>query len=191
MTLIDNLNEINVCKEDIKNALFNKGVDMNGVKFSEYAGKIDALKFESGDSGTTTPTPTIDYIYSNGYVEGGNPDIMTYVPYEINLSEDNIFAIELFSPVELMGWADTCPDIIFGVDVPTKYEMVDIEVWDNATNKYIPHGYKVNIRHSTVIRDGITYNSYLRNADGYYESNDVMGDPSAPSYKYRITIKLI
>lgn len=189
MTLIDNLNAIDNCKQDIKTALENKGVDMTGVAFAGYAEKINALQLESGDS--PAPTPSVDYIYSNGYVEGGNQDIMTYVPYEINLSEDNKFVIELFSPVELIGWADVCPDIIFGVDVPTKYEMVDIEVWNSVAKEYKPHGYKTNIRHSTVIRDGITYNSFLRGESGYYESSDVKSDPTSPSYKYRITIKLI
>lgn len=191
MILIDNLNAINVCKEDIRTALENKGVDMTDVAFSGYAEKIASLQLESGDS--PAPTPSVDYIYSNGYIDGVTPDIMTYAPYEIALDAENKFVIELYAPIELMGWADVCPDVVFGVDVPTKYEMVDLKVFDSFSNTYIPHGYKENIRHSTVIRDGVTYNSYLRNADGYYESGDVKGDPelaSAP-YKYEITIKLI
>ena len=191
--LIDNLNAINNCKKDIKTALINKGVDMNGVTFTGYAAKIDELQLASGDEPSTpTPTPSADYIYSNGYIEGGNADIMTYVPYEISLDAENKFIIELFAPIELMGWQDVCPDIIFGVDVPEKYDMVDIKVFDSFSNSYIAHGFKENIRHSTVIRDGVIYNSYLRNTNGYYESADVKGDPelaSAP-YKYEITIKL-
>ena len=191
MALIDNLNAINDCKEAIKEALVRKNVDMDGVIFSEYAEKIDALQLESGDT-PSTPTPSADYIYSNGYVEGGTPDIMTYVPYEITVDADNKFIIELFAPVELYGWESvSCPDIVFGVDVPIKYEMLDIEVWDSFSNSYVAQGFKPNIRHNTVVRDGVTYNSYLRNTDGYYESGDVMGDPEAASYKYKITIKLI
>ena len=41
MSLIDNLNAINNCKEGIKNALINKGVDMTNVSFSDYAKKIN------------------------------------------------------------------------------------------------------------------------------------------------------
>jgi hypothetical protein len=190
MSLLDNLNAINNCKEGIKNALINKGVDMTNVSFSDYAKKINELQLESGDE-PSAPTPSVDYIYSNGYVEGGTPDIMTYVPYEITeLDSDNKFVIELFAPVELMGWTDICPDIVFGVDVPKKFELLDIEVFDSSSNKYIAHGFKKNIRYETIVRDGVTYDSYLRNASGYYESSDVMGDPSAPAYKYRITIKL-
>lgn len=191
MSLIDNLNAIDKCKQDIKTALENKGVDMTDVTFAGYAEKIDALQLESGD--TPAPTPSIDCIYSNGYIDGGTPDIMTYVPYEIELDDNNVFVIELLSPVELMGWDGVCPDIVFGVDVPTKYEMVDLKVYDPVVNggSFVPHGFKNNIRYSTITRDGVVYNSYLRNANGYYESSDVKGDPSLETpYKYEITIKL-
>ena len=64
MSLIDNLNAINNCKEGIKNALINKGVDMTNVSFSDYAKKINELQLESGDE-PSVPTPSVDYIYSN------------------------------------------------------------------------------------------------------------------------------
>jgi hypothetical protein len=190
---MDNLIAIENCKNDIKAALIEKGGDtyMDDVDFYGYADKIRGLQLESGD--TPAPTPSADYIYSNGYVDGGTPDIMTYVPYKIELDDNNVFVIELLSPVELLGWADVCPDIIFGVDVPTKYEMVDLKVYDPVVNggSFVPHGFKNNIRYSTITRDGVVYNSYLRNANGYYESSDVKGDPSLETpYKYEITIKL-
>lgn len=193
MSLMDNLIAIENCKNDIKAALIEKGGDtyMDDVDFYGYADKIRGLQLESGD--TPAPTPSADYIYSNGYVDGGTPDIMTYVPYKIELDDNNVFVIELLSPVELLGWADVCPDIIFGVDVPTKYEMVDLKVYDPVVNggSFVPHGFKNNIRYSTITRDGVVYNSYLRNANGYYESSDVKGDPSLETpYKYEITIKL-
>jgi hypothetical protein len=190
---MDNLIAIENCKNDIKAALIEKGGDtyMDDVDFYGYADKIRGLQLESGD--TPAPTPSADYIYSNGYIDGGTPDIMTYVPYKIELDDNNVFVIELLSPVELLGWADVCPDIIFGVDVPTKYEMVDLKVYDPVVNggSFVPHGFKNNIRYSTITRDGVVYNSYLRNANGYYESSDVKGDPSLETpYKYEITIKL-
>lgn len=43
MSLIDNLNTIKSCKEDIKTALENKGVDMTGVSFPGYASKISDM----------------------------------------------------------------------------------------------------------------------------------------------------
>lgn len=196
MTLIDNLNAINDCKTAIKTALENKGVVMTNVKFEDYAGKIDELQFESGDT-PSTPTPSADYIYSNGYVEGGNPDIMTYVPYEINLSEDNKFAIELCAPIEIIGWVGVYPDVVFGVDVPEKYELLYIKVFDPIDNVYVipagsNTGFNDNIRYNTIVRDGVTYNSYLRYTEGHYESPDLKGDPIVMTnpYKYEITIKL-
>jgi hypothetical protein len=195
---IKNLNEIDKCKQDIKTALERKGVEMEDVVFAEYSKKIDALQLESGDSDTpsepSTPTPSADYIYSNGYVEGGNPtDIATYVPYKIKdfkVDEDGLPFIELVSPTELMGWNGETPDFVFGVDVPTNYKLVSLEIFDPSSESYSPHGFKDNIRYlnSTVIRDGVTYNSHLRNTDGYYESSDVHMDPTA-IYKYKITIK--
>ena len=43
MSLIGNLNEIKSIKETIKTTLENKGVDMTGVPFSGYAGKISDM----------------------------------------------------------------------------------------------------------------------------------------------------
>ena len=71
MSLIENLNAINGCKEAIKEALVNKGVDMTDVKFSDYADEINKLQLASGDE-PSTPTPTVDYMYSNGYLTGGS-----------------------------------------------------------------------------------------------------------------------
>ena len=197
-TLMGYLVDINNCKNDIKNALIKKGGDnyMDGVAFSGYAAKIEELQLSSGDE-PSTPAPSVDYIYSNGYIEGETPiDIITYIPYKIDdfdVDEENRPFIELVSPVELIGWVGVCPDIILGVDVPQKYELVDIKVYDPVVNggSFIPHGFKNNIRYSTITRDGVVYNSYLRNANGYYESSDVKGDPSLETpYKYKITIKL-
>jgi hypothetical protein len=41
--LTDNLTALIGVKNNIKTALENKGVDMTGVKFGGYAGKIDVL----------------------------------------------------------------------------------------------------------------------------------------------------
>ena len=79
MSLMDNLIAIENCKNDIKSALINKGVDMTDVAFSGYAEKINALQLESGD--TPAPTPSADYIYSNGYLTGGETnEIINFVP---------------------------------------------------------------------------------------------------------------
>ena len=191
MSLIDNLNEINGCKEAIKDALVNKGVDMTDVKFSDYAEKINSLQLESGDSDPSvpTPTPSADYMYSNGYLTGGSEvnDIITFTPYEIVLNEGK-FVINLTCPEEIPSYeGGSYYDIIFTVDVPETYRLTNFEFLDESSSSYINQPYKENPRHSTIIRNGVTYKSYVRlvedNKD--YGSEYLAFDP----LQYRITIE--
>lgn len=196
MTLIDNLNAIDNCKKDIKTALENKGVDMTGVAFAGYAEKINALQLESGD--TPTPTPSADYIYSNGYLTGGDKknDIINFVPYEIVLDDNSQFIIELTSPTELFGLINDLgeyvyPDVIFTFDIPTSYSIVSFEGYDPINNggQYVSRPYKLNPRFNEgrVYRNDVEYISYVRKtSDGedYYSA-----DVQASHLKYRITIK--
>ncbi len=195
MSLIDNLNAINICKANIKTALEGKGVDMTNVKFSEYAGKIDALQLESGDT-PSAPTPSADYIYSNGYLTGGSEtnEIINFVPYEIVLDGDGKFSIELTCPSELYGFINDLgenvyPDIIFTFDIPTTYSVEKFEGYDPINNggQYVVRPYKANPRHNTVVRNGVEYNSYVRKTsdnEDYYSA-----DVQSSHFKYRITIK--
>lgn len=188
MTLIDNLNAINDCKEDIKNALINKGVDMSNVAFSDYSVKINELQLESGDS--PAPTPSADYIYSNGYPTGGveENDIINFTPYEISLDGDGRFIINLTCPEEIPGYeGGTYYDIVLTVEVPTTYSITNFELYAEALSEYVPQAYKVNPRHSTIVREGVTYNSYVRAvSDGIdIGSADVQYSP----LQYRITIE--
>jgi hypothetical protein len=57
MSVVENLNRIKSCKENIKQAIINKGVDMTGVAFEGYADKISQI--EGG--GGTTPTDYLEY----------------------------------------------------------------------------------------------------------------------------------
>ena len=199
MILIENLNAINTCKEAIKTALENKGVVMTNVKFEDYAGKIDELQFESGDSPSTpTPTPSADYIYSNGYITGGSEtnEIINFVPYEIEVDENGQFSIDLTCPTELFGLINDLgeniyPDIIFTFDIPTTYSIVAFYGYDPINNggQYVIRPYKLNPRHNSgkVYRNGVEYISYVRKtSDGedYYSA-----DVQASHLKYRITIK--
>lgn len=188
MNLIDNLNVINNCKEEIKNALISKGVNMNGVSFSDYAGKIDSLQLESGDN-PSIPTPSSDYIYSNGYPTGGEEnDIINFTPYEIVLDGDGKFIINLTCPEEIPGYeGGTYYDIVFTVEVPTTYSITNFELYAEALSEYVPQAYKVNPRHSTIVREGVTYNSYVRSSSDGIDigSADVQYSP----LQYRITIE--
>lgn len=50
MSVIDKLNQIKSCKEDIKQAIIDKGVDMTDTPFTEYATKISEIQAGSGSS---------------------------------------------------------------------------------------------------------------------------------------------
>ena len=186
MNLIDNLNAIDNCKKDIKTALENKGVDMTGVTFAGYAEKINALQLESGD----TPTPSADCIYSNGYRDGDEPnEIVNLVPYDILLDDNNRCSFELTCPIEIQVINYENYDIIFTVEVPEKYKIVGFDI-KGLTGEYEPYeyGFKENPRHAKVIRNGVTYESFVRSvADGEdYNSDDVSTD----TLDYRITIEV-
>ena len=101
-TLMQYLEDINTCKENIKNALKDKDVNMSGVTFNGYAQKIRDLQLVSGDT-PSTPTPSVDYIYSNGYLTNGNKrnEIVTLVPYEIELDDKGECSFELTCPDEI------------------------------------------------------------------------------------------
>ena len=48
MSVLDNLNRIKSCKDDIKQALTDRGVDMTNVAFTEYATKISEIQTGGG-----------------------------------------------------------------------------------------------------------------------------------------------
>lgn len=197
MGLIEKLNEINACKEDIKAALKEKCGDtyMDDVAFSGYADKIRALQLESGD--TPAPTPSADYIYSNGYLTGGETnEIINFIPHEINLT-NNECQIRLTCPTEIAVINYNNYDVIFTVDIPEGYEISQSEgetdkgfgVWDGINKKFKECPYKPNPRYSTIVRDNVTYTSWVRAvADGEdMNSEDIATD----ELDYRITIKKI
>ena len=141
------------------------------------------------DCGSTTPTPSADYIYSNGYCSGADPkDIISFEPYEIALDADGKFAIELICPEEIPSYEDgTYFDIIFTVDVPNTYIITNFEYYDEGTTNYYEHKFKENPRHSTVVRNGVTYNSFVRSV---FDNKDIASEglKYAP-YRYKITIE--
>ena len=187
MSLIDNLNAINGCKEDIKDALIRKGVDMSDVAFSGYAAKIDGLQLGSG----VVPAPVGDYIYSNGYVDGGDNEIVNLIPHKIELDSENKFRIELVCPIEIPVYTYSNYDIIFTVDVPDTYRITEggFEIYDGLKKEYKACPYKENPRHTTVVRDGVTYNSFVRLvADGEDMGSE---DIATDILNYRITIEKV
>lgn len=57
MSVADNLNQIKACKESIRQAIIDKGVDMTGVPFTGYAEKIG----EISGGGSTDDTEYIEF----------------------------------------------------------------------------------------------------------------------------------
>lgn len=197
MTLIDNLNEINDCKTAIKTALENKGVVMTTVKFEDYAGKIDALQLESGDT-PSTPTPSADYIYSNGYLTNGTEtnEIINLIPHEIVLdsNNENKCVFYLTCPAEYPIYDGEHFDIIFTVDVPTSYNIVGFSLYaplsaDADAEGYINQLYKENPRHSTIVRNGVTYNSYVRQVEDNVDCGSEYVATGTLQYRITITIE--
>ena len=186
MSLMDNLIAIENCKNDIKSALINKGVDMTDVAFSGYAEKINALQLESGD--TPAPTPSADYIYSNGYLTGGETnEIINFVPYEIVLDGEGKCVFDFTCPVEYPIYDGEHFDIIFTVDVPETYTLTKFEFLDESSDSYINQAYKENPRYTTVVRNGVTHKSYVRQVE---DNNDYGSDYVAMApLQYRITIE--
>ena len=190
MTLIDNLIAIDNCKQDIKTALENKGVDMTGVAFAGYAGKIRALQLESGDE-PSTPETVADYIYSNGFLTGGTrKDIVNLEAYKIELDSDNTCEFRLTCAKEFTIWTGEDYDIVFTVEVPKTYRITKC-VWLNEANnnEEMPQELKPNPRYATIERNGVIYESFIRVVEG----DDMMNDTglNISDVKYIITIEKI
>lgn len=190
-TLKNNLENIYKYQTEIKQSidvvLESKGLEVKeDVKFSEYSSEIEKLLTENEPS---TPTPSADYIYCNGNEKGGaETDIINFTPFEIKLDDNGKFIIEVISPEEIPGYeGGTYYDIVFTVEVPTTYQITNFELYAEALSEYVQQAYKVNPRHSTIVREGVTYNSYVRAvSDGIdIGSADVQYSP----LQYRITIE--
>ena len=67
MSVVDNLNLIKTCKEEIKQAIMDKGVDMTEVPFTAYAGKISEIQ-QGGGSGDYLEIRNNLTTYSNSEV---------------------------------------------------------------------------------------------------------------------------
>lgn len=197
MSLMDNLNRIEKCKNDIKAALIEQGGDTymdDVVDFSGYADKIRGLQLESGDT-PSTPTPSADYIYTNAFLtDGARKDIANLEAYEIKLDKNNTCAFEITCPPEYTIYTgrEGDYDIVFTVEVPDAYKIIK-SVWINEAatspdDREKTQELKPNPRYATITRNDVTYYSFIRVVKG----GDMMNpDVNISDVQYIITIKKI
>ncbi len=186
-SLMQYLEDINGCKENIREQLIVKGLtSIENAKFTEFADKIESWVI---DSGNTQPEQSADYIYSNGYLTSGDVtnEIINFVPYEIVLDGEGKCVFDFTCPVEYPIYDGEHFDIIFTVDVPETYTLTKFEFLDESSDSYINQAYKENPRYTTVVRNGVTYKSYVRQVE---DNNDYGSDYVALApLQYRITIE--
>ena len=183
------LEDINTCKVEIKAAIEEKGGEgyLDGTSFSGYAGKIRELQ-TSGD--TPTPTPSADYIYSNGYLTNGTEtnEIVNLVPYEIELDDEGKCSFELTCPDEIAVYNYVNYDILFTVEIPDGYSIVSFKT--DRGDGYEPYmddniGLKENPRYKTIDRNGVIYNSFVRitlDRDNYHDIKNEEHDMGTEDY---------
>ena len=94
MAVIDNLNIIKTCKEDIKQAIINKGVDMTDVPFTGYATKISEIP-QGGGGGTADLIEATQNLSPNYYSTAHRvPDYtFTYCPTITSVDLPNVWEV--------------------------------------------------------------------------------------------------
>ena len=108
-------------------------------------------------------------------------------PYEIVLDAEGKCIFNFTCPVEYPIYDGENFDIIFTVDVPETYRLTNFEFLDESSDSYVAQDYKENPRHTTVVRNGVTCNSYVRQVE---DNNDYGSEYVAMApLQYRITIE--
>ena len=103
------------------------------------------------------------------------------------MNDEGNFVIDLTCPEEIPGYeGGSYYDIIFTVEVPAAYQVSKFEYYDQGTTQYYDRELKVNPRHTTVNRNGVEYNSYVRKMTDNIDcgSEYIAYEP----LQYRITI---
>lgn len=91
--LTDNLNTIAVIKENIKDAIENKGVDMSGVSFASFPDKIGEIQTGSEPTGTIT------------IVSNGTYDVTDYASASVSVGTDYRNKKGTISGLTDLGWS--------------------------------------------------------------------------------------
>ena len=130
------------------------------------------------------------YAFISGFaIDGESTDITTFNKFLLNNSGDTV--IEVFSPVEIARWDpvtnEDLPSLKMNVDIPVGYVLKEAYLWNEHLDEYEllnndSRAFGVNPVHATVVRDGITYNSYVRG-----EVDDIAATTTIEKYKIIIT----
>lgn len=91
--LTDNLNTIAVIKENIKDAIEDKGVDMSGVSFASFPDKIGEIQTGSEPTGTIT------------IVSNGTYDVTDYASASVSVGTDYRNKNGTISGLTDLGWS--------------------------------------------------------------------------------------
>jgi hypothetical protein len=195
-SLMQYLEDINGCKENIREQLIVKGLtSIENAKFTEFADKIESWVI---DSGNTQPEQSADYIYSNGYLTNGTEtnEIIIFNKYKIELDGDTcVFYLTCQPEYPLYFGEPPYYDIVFTVDIPTSYVIDSFKIYDEQSTEkdeegYAPHDHKPNPRYSTIIRDGKEYDSFVRLVNPRdYDDNFGSDYVKITEAKYKITIR--
>ena len=124
-TLIDNLNQIESIKTDIRSAIQDKGVDMTGVSFVDYPSKI-------GDIQTGGTGYTVDDII-DGYLPGVTSINSTCNMFNTAGCWYTVETVNLPNAEYIAGWAFwQCPNLTY-VSAPAAVE-IDLGCFQQCQN---------------------------------------------------------
>lgn len=178
MSISNKLTELNSIKQGIKQAIVDKGVDMTGVDFSGYAGKIDEISLPKEEQTKTVAEP--NFSSGNVVITPDTDKVLTQVTVvkDNDLVPENIVKdVNIFGVV---GTAETGGGASGGYDLEIRgdYGIIDVYVKDinNTTDYYQVSGMPNN----TVYLKNITwvklvyYGSYI-NTTGLTENQALSG----------------
>jgi hypothetical protein len=152
MGVLDKLNQIKSCKENIKQAIEDKGVDMTDVAFTDYATKISEIQ-AGGGSGDYVELRNSLTTYSNSnltevpdYTFAGCPDLTT-----VNLpnctcvgnnafhNADSLTTVDLPKCEEIRGGAYSDCNSLTTVNLPKCIKVGDDAfAYDNISSLNLP-----------------------------------------------------
>ena len=146
------LQRIRVAKGDIKNAIENKGVNMTGVDFEDYASKISAI---SGGGGTTFLTPYTPYyksyasifynnankldLFNDAWQDSQNSKTLLYdIPLKLVASNQNMGGMNVDLYVGTNGQLQALYDACYNETIPLPIDgNRDVYYVNNVATRYV------------------------------------------------------